>query len=237
MSEVKQQRWRLDEAGSVGPQIYRILRERIIRGDLQPGSRISESEIARECGTSRQPVREAFIKLNDEGLLSVRPQRATLVRKISIDAVNDARFVREAIEADIAIFLARSRTTEDIAELKRQIKEQKAAAKNSKDRFMALDETFHRTLAMRAGKEHAWRVVESIKGQMDRVRFLSLTHFPTDTIVEQHMSIVEAIAEGQAAAAGRAMRKHLRLIQTSLPRMANAHPDFFTRDPADNTPD
>ena len=237
MNQVNQQRWSLDETGSVGSQIYRILRERIIRGDLQPGARISESEIARECGTSRQPVREAFIKLNDEGLLYVRPQRATLVRKININAVNDVRFVREAIEADIVILLARSRTSDDVTELKKQIKEQRAAAKLSKDRFMALDEIFHRTLALQAGKDHAWRIVESIKGQMDRVRFLSLKHFPTDTLIEQHAQIVKAIAEGNAVAAGRLMRKHLRQIQTSLPRMAEAHPDFFTRDPADNTPD
>src|SRR5690554_5571253 len=66
-----------------------------------PGTRISETELAAAYEVSRQPVREAFIKLAEEGLLAVRPQRGTFILRISIPAVLTARFIREAVEADI----------------------------------------------------------------------------------------------------------------------------------------
>ena len=74
-----QPQWTLDQTQPIASQIHRILRERVIRGDLPPGNQRSETEIAKRDAKSRQPVREAFIKLAAEGLLSVRPQRGTVV--------------------------------------------------------------------------------------------------------------------------------------------------------------
>ncbi|RVI35555.1 GntR family transcriptional regulator, partial [Sinorhizobium meliloti] len=100
MQNIKPQRV-LSAIEAVGPQVYRILREQIIQAELAPGARISEAEIARSLSISRQPVREAFIKLAEEGLVQVLPQRGTYVTRISTASVMDVRFVREAIEADI----------------------------------------------------------------------------------------------------------------------------------------
>ena len=107
--------WAVDHGEQVGPQVYRSLRERIIRGELEPGGLISEAEIARAFSISRQPVREAFIKLAEEGLVEIRPQRGTLVRRINIASVMDARFVREAVEADIVKIVAEKRDPRVIA--------------------------------------------------------------------------------------------------------------------------
>mgnify|MGYP002148288084 CR=1 FL=1 len=89
---------RLNESSSISAQVYRQLHSAIIRGEICPGEGLSESEIARQYSTSRQPVREAFIKLAEERLVSIQPQRGTFVVKISVADVLDARFVREAIE-------------------------------------------------------------------------------------------------------------------------------------------
>ena len=86
------------ESAPISTQLYHHLRGAIIRGELRPGQALSESEIARQTSTSRQPVREAFIKLAEEHLLSIQPQRGTFVVRISVADVLDARFVREAIE-------------------------------------------------------------------------------------------------------------------------------------------
>ena len=218
----------LDIAAAVGPQLYRILRQRIIRNDLEPGTRISESEIAAEYAVSRQPVREAFIKLAEEGLVEVRPQRGTFVRKIATSSVMDARFVREAIEADIVKELAAGRIAGLEVELRRQMKEQAHAAKHGDSvRFVELDELFHRTLAEAAGKVYAWNVIESVKAQMDRVRHLSTRRFPMDKLVEQHSAIVSAITAADADAAERAVRTHLREILNDLPAIAESKPEFF----------
>lgn len=218
----------LDSGAAVSPQVYRLMRERIIRGELDPGTRISESEIAGEYDVSRQPVREAFIKLAEEGLLEIRPQRGTFVRKIAVSSVMDARFVREAIEADIVRLLAQSAVPGLEEELRGLLAAQaSAAAAGEWLRFVELDERFHRALASGAGKAYAWNVVESVKAQMDRVRHLSAQRFPMDKLIEQHTAIVDGIAGHNPDAAERAMRAHLREILNDLPAIAGSRPEFF----------
>lgn len=196
----------LDGRQAVGPQVYRSLRERIIRTELAPGSRMSEAETAVLYGTSRQPVREAFSRLADDGLLEIRPQRATLVRRISRAAVLEARFLREAIEADLARVAARRRDRASIELLESLLHEQAAVPAAEPQRFMPLDEAFHRAIGEAAGHAHAWQVIEGFKAHMDRVRFLALRHFPIEALITQHRVVVDAIAARRPAAAERAMR-------------------------------
>ncbi len=219
--------WSIEQGAPVGPQVYRILRKRIIRAELTPGSLISESEIARAFSLSRQPVREAFIKLSEDGLVEVRPQRGTLVRKISMAAVKDARFVREAIEADVVKLLAQKSDPAVVQELRAQIALQRAVAPGDYGRFMKLDELFHRTLSEAAGKAYAWKIIEDVKAQMDRVRYLSLLQFPMNKLITQHEAVVDAIEAGQTEVADAALREHLREILTDLPEIAKAKPEFF----------
>ena len=217
----------VDPATPIVPQVYSLLREAIIRGDLAPGNRISESEIARSCDVSRQPVREAFIRLAAEGLLAVRPQRGTIVTKIDYAAVLDARFLREAIEADIAKILARESDPAVVAELTRQLNAQRTA--EDAQAFIRLDERFHRTLADAAGKQGAWKLIDGLKSQMDRVRFLSLDRFRVETLIAQHAAVVERIAASDTAGANEAIRLHLRGILSDLPQIEAANPLFFDR--------
>lgn len=216
----------LDLGIAVGPQLYRLLRERIIRNEIEPGVRISESEIAAEYSISRQPVREAFIKLAEEGLVEIRPQRGTFVRKIATAAVMDARFVREAIEADIAGYLASHADKSIVKMLRLEIDKQKRALDDANE-FMELDDRFHALLAEAAGKIRVWKMVEGLKSQMDRVRHLSMLRFPAPKLVSQHSEIVEAIASADPEAAIAAMRGHLREILNDLPAIAESNPQFF----------
>jgi DNA-binding GntR family transcriptional regulator len=212
---------------AVGPQVYRILRERIIQAELLPGERLSESDAAKSLSVSRQPVREAFIKLSEEGLVQVLPQRGTFVTKISVASVMDVRFVREAIEADIVRHVAESHAPETIAELRRQLHEQSKVPHDDRAAFLKLDELFHRTLAAAAGKVYAWSVIESVKAQMDRVRFLSVDDMHVGKLIEQHERIVDGIAAGDKAAAEQAIRLHLREILTSLTEIARFRAELF----------
>ncbi|MCG7508088.1 GntR family transcriptional regulator [Mesorhizobium retamae] len=214
---------------TVGPQVYRLLRRRIIQAELLPGERLSESEVAKTLSVSRQPVREAFIKLSEEGLVQVLPQRGTFVTKISVAAVMDARFVREAIEADVVRLIAESREPDAVDELRRQVVEQKKVPHNDRSAFLRLDELFHHTLAASAGKSYAWNVIESVKAQMDRVRFLSVDDMHVTRLIDQHERIVEAIATNDQAGAEQAMRLHLREILNSLPEIAGSRAELFDR--------
>lgn len=217
----------LDPSMAISPQIYAQLRDAIIRNRFAPGDRISESEIARSRNVSRQPVREAFIKLAGEGLLVILPQRGTIISKISYTAVLDARFLREAIEADIVRILAAHPEQAVIRELRHQIKAQSAVAGADQQEFINLDERFHRTLADSAGKVGAWRLIEGLKSQMDRVRFLSLGQFPVKKLIDQHSAVVDRIEIGDPDGANAAIRAHLREVLSDLPEILAANPDFF----------
>jgi len=219
--------WDLDHSVPIGPQLHRILRERIVRNDLASGSKISESEIAKSYSISRQPVREAFIKLSEEGLILIRPQRSTIVRKIDPSTVLEARFVREAIEADIVKLLARRSDPAVIKELRAQLTEQQRVAQDEPHRFILLDELFHWTLAEAADKANVWRFVEGLKSQMDRVRFLSFSLFPTTKLIKQHKEIVDCIETGDVMQAEMSIRLHLNEILTDLPAIQAENPDFF----------
>ncbi|SFC39954.1 GntR family transcriptional regulator [Tropicimonas isoalkanivorans] len=223
----------LDQSAPIGPQLHGILRARIVRNDLKPGAHISEAEVAKSYAISRQPVREAFIKLAEERLIEIRPQRSTVVRKIDCAAVLDIRFVREAIEADIVRLLATAPDTGLVARLRELIGYQRAIAVRSPSQFIAADEAFHEALADGAGKKSVWYLISGLKSQMDRVRYLSFEMFPHDRLIEQHAKIVDAIEAGDTAAAEQAIRRHLREVLSDLPDIMRAHPDAFTTPPPD----
>ncbi|WP_241962915.1 GntR family transcriptional regulator [Thalassorhabdomicrobium marinisediminis] len=227
MDLVEVEGWTLDQRRAVSPQLRAILRSRIIRNDLRPMSRLSEPEIAKEYGVSRQPVREAFITLMNEGLVEVRPQRGTYVCKIDYNAVLNARFVREAVEADIARKLASEGHDHLIRDLRAQLTLQRDVSKDSPERFMELDERFHMTLAQGAGVAKSWGFLEGIKSQMDRVRFITFEEFPIAKLIDQHERIVDFIEQKAVSGAEDAMRAHLREILNSLPRVQDLYPDYF----------
>ena len=219
----------------IARRISKALRQAIVTMRVTPGEMLSEQEIAQHFSVSRQPVREAFIKLSEAGLVRVLPQRGTLVVKISAPAVEDARFVREAIECALARRAAAAIGADAalIGELEAQVAAQEnAAAARDAESFFQLDEDFHRSLAALAGRPSAWRIVEDVKAQMDRVRFLDMSETqPMTVVIRQHRAILEALGRGDADAAEEAMRVHLSQIEKTLPMLSRRYPDLFEPPP------
>ena len=228
----------LDTGEPVARRVYKALRHAIVAMQFRPGQPLSEQEVATRMGVSRQPVREAFIKLSEAGLVTIRPQRGTFVVKISVRQVMDARFVREAVELAVVRKAGEGLAPAVQADLRANLEAQRAAAAERRhDRFLELDEAFHRTIALGIGCEYAWRVVEETKAQMDRVRYLSLPDAtPLDRLIVQHAMIVDAVAGGRPDDAETAMRLHLREILTSLPELERRFPDLFDSDAAAPVP-
>lgn len=221
-----------DSAEPVARRVFRELRGAIVAMKFRPGQAISEQDIADQLGVSRQPVREAFIKLSEAGLLSIRPQRGSFIVKISVRQVFDARFVREAVELAVVRRAVAEMKARDIDLLRDNLRAQANAAEDRDHAgFLDLDERFHRDIALHVGCEYAWRVVEETKAQMDRVRYLSMPEAtPFSLLITQHHAIVDAIADRDADRAEAAMRQHLQEILTSLPRLATRFPDLFADD-------
>jgi DNA-binding GntR family transcriptional regulator len=213
---------------TIAMRVVDALRDDIITMALKPGDVISESDIAGRYGVSRQPVREAFIRLAQQGLLLIRPKRATVVKKISPTGVRQSRFIRESIEVEIIRRVA-GQPSDDAADvLQTLIADQEAAsAANDSRRFHTLDELFHRTLARLAGVVYAWQLIDDHKMQLDRVRYLTLGVSSTQRAIAEHKQIVEAVAKADPAAAETAMRAHLARAELLLNQTISDFPDFF----------
>lgn len=212
---------------STAQQVHDWLHQRIIQGDLLPGARLSETEIADQIGLSRQPVREAFIRLASDGLAEVRPQRGTYIGKISVSAVLSARLIREAVESDLAAMVAGDDA--DLAPMRAELVVQdQANADGDVAGFIASDDRFHRAMALAAGQAAVWNDLERLKSQMNRLRHLSMRVFDRSATIAQHRAVLTALEQGDAAAAQAAIRTHLRQMLTELPQIAAAHPDYFT---------
>lgn len=221
-------------AEPIGPRVYRAIREAIVCLRLTPGQIISEAEVARQFGASRQPVHDAFVRLELSGLLHVMPQRGTRVARISPKDVRDAQVIRRAVEAATVRRAAERRRPESLAALEANLARQAAVADDPEPHaFLKLDEEFHRLLAACAELDMAWAIIEDAKSHMDRVRFLSLPQTtPLATLIRQHRAIVAGVAAGDAAAAEAALAEHFGELDKSLPALEAKFPDLFDPDEA-----
>lgn len=214
---------------TIGNRVFEYLRQSIVQQKLQPGHPLSEAEVAKQMGVSRQPIREAFIKLAETGLVEIRPQRGTYVTLISQIEVENARFIREVIEVALARRVAIAITNDDIAELEAIIAQQTTVG-TAKDysEFLALDQEFHMRISEIVDCGYAWKVLENLKAQIDRVRFLTLPDKPiADKVIIQHQAIVDAFSTRSPDVAEAAMRQHMREIVDTLPSIVKAHPTLF----------
>jgi len=210
-------------------QVERDLRESIIRLELAPGTRLSEQEIATRMGVSRQPVREALIALGKSKLVDIRPNRGTVVVRISARQMMEARFVREAIEVAVAQRASESFDSWTRRRVDMILSRQRAAEEmHDHNAFRREDEQFHIAIAEGAGCGLAWNAIADIKSHMDRVCNLQLRHPDSmKNLIAEHEAIIVAIDSKDADAAANAMRRHLNGILSQLPQIEANNPDLF----------
>ena len=208
-------------------RIAQALRDAIVTLELKPGDTVSESDIATRFGVSRQPVREAFIQLSEQGLVRVRPQRSTEIVRISIRDVLNARFVRAALEVAVV-----RKAAEQGASLKPdtfdEVFARQTAASDANDyrAFHLQDDAFHRMIARIAGHEYVWKLIDAQKIQMDRVRYLSLA-LGMPVTIEEHRAIARAILAGDLDEAEALMRAHLYKIDTTIHQIRDLNREYF----------
>ena len=220
---------RLSGNEPVNLQIYHALRQAIVNCTLLPGQSISDKEISEHFGVSRQPVRDAFIKLAGAGLIQILPQRGTFVMKISPKRVLNGRFIREAVEVAVVTRAATAISEDDLINLSANLDQQELAARRKDTaRFLALDEEFHTAISRSIDCIEAWEMIEDIKAHMDRVRYLSLGEIsPLELLITQHRAIFEGLKSHDPKRTADAMRAHLREINLSFDPVRERNPDWF----------
>jgi len=219
----------IDPKQPIGAQVYPLLKRMILSLELKPNEALSEKELALRFGISRTPVREALIRLADEDLVDVFPQRGTFVSPIRIAEVMDAQFLREALEAAVARRAAEEPSPILLREMSRLLDQQhRVAESGDPEDYMPLDESFHRMLSEGIEMPRAWRLIQSVKGQMDRVRFLALPdkrHLAL--LTDQHAAIFAAIEARDPDAAEAGMRVHLKEVLGSIHKLTAEMPAIF----------
>jgi DNA-binding GntR family transcriptional regulator len=216
------------QRGAIGRGAYETIRAAVLDCTFVPGTALSEQAVSEQLQVSRAPVREAFRQLVVEGLLEVVPQRGTFVARLDRARIGDAVFVREAIECKAAELAAAAPLAQrkQLAEIvKRQAS---AAARRDYATHLSTDEEFHQRILHLAGHPHAWNALRLARTGMNRIRHLAIPTVGSHKIaIDHHRAIVEAILDGDARAAVKAMRLHIHSPMDFVDAIEKAHPEYF----------
>ena len=203
-------------------QIRELLLERILKGELQPGDRIVELQIAQELGTSQAPVREALRELQSLGFVEHEPYRGTRVRRITEEELAEIYPVRAALE-ELAAQEAASRLDGKVGELEREFEAMRDAADRGVLQDLAAhDATFHRLIVEAAGNQVLLDTWRTLRVEARVVVTALKTDIDLQELAELHRPLLEALKEGSPEKAGGALRQHFETLRTMMKRGENA---------------
>ncbi len=214
---------------SVGEYVYETIKKNIVNLNIEPGDRISEKDISDTLNVSRTPVREAFIKLSNEGLLYVLPQRGTYISHIDLDVVEEARFIREGLEIAVIKLATKKFPQEYLEELERNLELQKNYIKEKAFvKFLEIDEEFHKTIFKGCNKERTWNIIQQLNTQYKRIRLLSfIADIQWTKVIEQHQQLIRAIKEGDEEEAQKVLSNHLNKLLVEQHDIKKKYPQYF----------
>jgi DNA-binding GntR family transcriptional regulator len=209
--------------------VYAALRDAIITVELEPGQQLSENDLALQTGVSRTPIREALVRLRDDGLVEIVPQLGTFVTRISPSAVADAQFVRESLECAAVRLAAKAADGEAVEGLTTILRRQRETnASGDLDRFYVFDDEFHRAICDLSGRRVAWLLSQRASGHLNRIRRLSLQQPDfMGEMIDEHEKVLASIANHKPAQAEATLRHHLRMVLSGVSEIQAAHPEFF----------
>ncbi|MGL5625407.1 GntR family transcriptional regulator, partial [Cetobacterium sp.] len=208
--------------------IYRVLKTNIMILNIQPGTGISESDIGETLGVSRTPIRESVVKLSEERLMDVYPQKGSFVSYIDLKLVEEAFFMRKIVEREVLKLATQSFSPQAIKELEKNLKFQNIIAQIEEDHteLFFLDNDFHRIIYKEVGKERVWEAVQSLSTHYDRVRFLDAIEktnlVPT---LDQHKEIINIIKNGETDKVDAMIDKHLSNFKNKIGYLIEKYPN------------
>jgi phosphonate utilization transcriptional regulator len=201
----------LVQANSLPMLVQRELERMILAGDLAAGAKLNEAAVADLLGVSRGPVREAFRSLEESGLVRLEKNRGVFVRQISLDEADEIYEVRAALDEWVGRRLARTATADQIKALRAIVdRMDRAAAQDDVDAYYPLNLDFHDRLVTFAGNRKLLATYRRLVNELNLFRRQTLAQggmLPIST--REHRDIVEKIAAGNAAAAGKALHEHV----------------------------
>lgn len=214
----------------MGDRVYGAIKEAILALDFPPGATIRKTAICDWFGLSRSPVSDALIKLSSEGLVDIVPQSGTRVARLSMAALREDAFLREALEVAAARHAALHISDEALARLSRNVEMQKLLIVDvDKEDFLKTDVAFHEIIMGTTSVTRLPATVRTLSQHVDRARLLLLPEPGrlSDT-VEEHVQILNAIRDKDSTRAQEAMRNHVQQLISRLEPLETARPDLFS---------
>jgi len=209
--------------------VFDTLHDEIVSLKLLPGSKLSEADVSRRFGVSRQPVRDAFNRLAHLDLMLIRPQKASEVRGFSMEHIAHARFVRLAIELEV-IWNACALWDDHRAKiLERSLEEQEQAIEaDQSEAFHTLDQKFHKLICELGGCPLAATTIEECKRKVDRLCMLGLGRGEeAATLLKDHRKLARALKKKSIEDSPVIVRQHLGRLDNTITEIRRDHSEYF----------
>lgn len=219
---------KLDNYKPLRDIVFSALREGILSGELKPGERLMEVQLAEEMGVSRTPVREAIRKLELEGLVVMIPRKGAYVAGLTLKDVADVFEIRGSLEG-LAAALASERITDDEIENLGNILKQLSTAVEAKDLETTIkkDAEFHQILFSATRNERLAQMVNNLKEHIDRFRIQSFTNpARMKSVLDEHQKIVDAIKKRDADSAEKLAKDHIYKVEYNVMNILRKQMDF-----------
>lgn len=198
--------------------VYQVLSQRILQGVIEPGSVLCTKSICEEFNISRTPLREAMVKLKQDGLIDIVPRKGAVVKGITARTIREFYELRYIFEAHAIEQLCSSPERDEICQ---KIKEillcQENLKPEQKSEFIVLDDEFHWTLIKWLDNQRLNGLFKSIQKQLEEVGLKHLTkHTSAELALSQHWEIYEAIKKADSKKAKDALKHHLNSMKEIL---------------------
>jgi DNA-binding GntR family transcriptional regulator len=191
--------------------VFKTLREAILRGDLKPGERLMELQLAAKLGVSRTPIREAIRMLEQEGLAVTIPRRGAEVARMTLKDMEDVLEIREALD-ELAVQIACTRITQEQLDRLRKVKEEFEICTRGSDvkKIAQADVAFHDVIYEATCNPKLVSMLSNLREQIYRYRVEYLKdsrNYPV--LIREHETILEALRARDKERATAAMQEHV----------------------------
>lgn len=217
---------------------YRLLRYNIMTLKLVPDTALNENEIAEQLGISRTPVHEALTLLKNDYLVDILPQNGSFISKISMRQVREGLFMRNTLEPAIYRQLSGNISEAYLQQMAQSIEASKAmtlsGSDDSLDRYIKLDDEFHKLAYLAAGKPTLWTSMKTVCSHFQRIRYQEflVMQINMNHICEEHRHLYEYLLYGGSSYfdLDAFYDRHLSYFKTYLPELMRANPEYYVFD-------
>ncbi len=220
----------VDKPKVASANVYDNLYREIIELMLKPGSIISIKDMCEHFNTGRSPMRDALIKLEQEGLITSLPQRGIMISKIDFSRVEQELFMRVCVEERVMDEFIKKYKPEDIVQLEEFLAMQIEAIKE-KDyrRVIEMDDKFHNVFYDATNKLFCVKTIQQVSGHYKRFRLLTMIdEIIAEDVIEQHRQIIASIKEKDTEKMYKVMKKHFSKIHEEEIALCKKYPYLFT---------